>query len=278
MGEVVRVYLSCHTPRYCNFEAKDGRVDEPFRVVQQGLVAHGRDIAAARPDVLIVNTTHWVGTFTQFVDGTPRHQGVLTSPEHPDLIRQVPYDYPGDRDLAAAIIAKGEAAGLPCYLVDDPHLIGDYGTVMPVLCYWAPRQDIAVIPVATCLQSDLDEAYRWGELIAEAVRESDRRAAFIASGSVSHRQVRGPARWPTEADQALDHKLAELLAAGELARVRAWLPEWARRTHAEMGGRHLAMMLGVLSADRYAATLQGYGPSSGTGNYLITFAPAAVAA
>jgi hypothetical protein len=45
-----------------------------------------------------------------------------------------------------------------------------------------------------------------------------------------------------------------------------------------MGGRHLAMMLGVLSADRYAATLQGYGPSSGTGNYLITFAPAAVAA
>jgi 3,4-dihydroxyphenylacetate 2,3-dioxygenase len=226
--------------------------------------------------VLIVNTTHWVGTFLQFVDGTPRHRGVLTSPEHPELIRNVPYDFPGDRELAAAIIAKGEAEELPCYLVDDPDLIGDYGTIMPVLCYWAPQQDIPVIPVATCLQSSLDEAYRWGELIREAALASDRRVAFVASGSVSHKQVRVPSAWPSPEDQALDHELARLLAAGEYGRVREWLPTWVRQTRSEMGGRHLAMLLGVLGDASYSATVQGYGPSSGTGNYLIAFEPLTV--
>jgi hypothetical protein len=39
-----------------------------------------------------------------------------------------------------------------------------------------------------------------------------------------------------------------------------------------MGGRHLAMMLGALieCGRRLSATLHAYGPSSGSGNYVIS--------
>jgi 3,4-dihydroxyphenylacetate 2,3-dioxygenase len=98
--------------------------------------------------------------------------------------------------------------------------------------------------------------------------------AFVASGSVSHKLVRGPETWPSAADQELDHRLARLLADGEYDRAWAWLPEYAGAAEPEMGGRHLAMMLGALieSGRRLAATVHAYGPSSGSGNYVISMA------
>jgi hypothetical protein len=47
----------------------------------------------------------------------------------------------------------------------------------------------------------------------------------------------------------------------------------ARAAEPEMGGRHLAMMLGSLmeSGERFEATVHAYGPSSGSGNYVISF-------
>jgi hypothetical protein len=44
-----------------------------------------------------------------------------------------------------------------------------------------------------------------------------------------------------------------------------------------MGGRHLAMMMGALieSGQRFEARVRAYGPSSGSGNYVISLlAPA----
>jgi hypothetical protein len=39
-----------------------------------------------------------------------------------------------------------------------------------------------------------------------------------------------------------------------------------------MGGRHLAMLLGVVmeSRQRFVPTVHAYGPSSGSGNYVIS--------
>ena len=57
---LVGAYLSVHTPRYCTLEAGvEGRLaSEVFRPVRDGLV----------------------------VDGTPRHRGVLTAQEVPEII------------------------------------------------------------------------------------------------------------------------------------------------------------------------------------------------
>ena len=92
----------------------------------------------------------------------------------------------------------------------------------------------------------MTESFAWGQIIAGAVAASDRRAAFVASGSVSHKLVRGPEQWPGKADQELDHRVARMLADGEYEKLLAWLPEYA------------------VAAD--------YGLSSGSGNYVISLA------
>jgi 3,4-dihydroxyphenylacetate 2,3-dioxygenase len=274
MGILAGVYLSVHTPRYCTLEAAfEGRLaSEVFRPVRDGLVAQGREVARARPDVIVLNSCHLIATFPTVVDGTPRHRGVLTAQEAPELIHGVPYDYPGDYGLAAALVARGKGAGLPCVLANDVHFPLDYGTVMPMVCYLDPAQRTPLVPVSVCLAADLGEAWQWGRHLAETARASDKRVGFVASGSLSHKLVRGPERWPSPEDQELDHRFARLLADGEYDKCWAWLPEFAATTQAEMGGRHLAMMLGALmaSGQRFTSTVHAYGPSSGSGNYVIS--------
>jgi 3,4-dihydroxyphenylacetate 2,3-dioxygenase len=108
--------------------------------------------------------------------------------------------------------------------------------------------------------------------LAEVARETPKRVGFVASGSVSHKLVRDPARGPAPEDEALDHRFSCLLAAGQFDELWRWLPEFARAAQLEMGGRHLAMMLGAIlgSAQRWSTTVHAYGPSSGSGNYVIS--------
>jgi hypothetical protein len=63
-----------------------------------------------------------------------------------------------------------------------------------------------------------------------------------------------------------------MLAAGEYGELWAWLPEFCRATQAEMGGRHLAMLMGAVieSKQHFGAAVHAYGPSSGSGNYVVS--------
>lgn len=270
------VYLSVHTPRYCTPEAAfAGKVAHPdFTLVRDGLVEQGRHLAAVKPDVIVINSCHLITTFPTVVDGTPRHRGVLTAQEAPELIHGVEYDLPGDYELASDLVDRGKAAGLLCTLANDVHYPLDYGTVMPLVCYLDRTQRVPVVPVSVCLSADLHESFAWGRHIAKAARALGRRAAFVASGSVSHKLVRRPEKWPGAAEQELDHRLAKMLDAGDYAGLWAWLPEYKTAAEPEMGGRHLAMMLGALmeTGERFDATVHAYGPSSGSGNYVISLA------
>ena len=274
MGTLAGVYLTVHTPRYCTYEAAfEGKLaSEVFRPVRDGLVAQGREVAAARLDVMVVNSCHLISTFPTVVDGTPRHQGVLTAQEAPELIHGVAYDYPGDYELAAALIALGKAKGRQCVLANDIHYPLDYGTVSPLVCYLDRAQRLPMVPVSVCLANDLEECFAWGRYLAEVVRESGKRVGLAASGSLSHKLVRGPEKGPRPEDEEADHRFARMLAAGEYDALWRWLPEFAATAQPEMGGRHLAMMLGAImeSGQQFAARVHAYGPSSGSGNYVIS--------
>ena len=273
---LVGAYLSVHTPRYCTYEAAfaDKLVHPDFQAVRDGLVAQGKHLATLAPDLIVINSCHLITTFPTVVDGTPRHRGVLTAQEAPELIHGVAYDIPGDFEFAAALVARGATAPRQCTLANDVHYPLDYGTVMPLVCYLDRAQRTPAIPVSVTLANDLDECFAWGRHVVRAVRALGRRAVFVASGSVSHKLVRGPEKWPTPADQELDHRLARLLADGDYDKAWAWLPQYAEAADPEMGGRHLAMLLGALieSGARFTAEIHAYGPSSGSGNYVISMA------
>jgi 3,4-dihydroxyphenylacetate 2,3-dioxygenase len=145
---------------------------------------------------------------------------------------------------------------------------------MPVVCYLDPDQTIPVVPVSVTLLNDLEECFKWGRYIVQTLRETGRRGVFVASGALSHRLVRGPERWPLADDRKRDERFAAMLLDGDYEGLFEWLPEFSALVEAEMGGRHLAMMLGVLqeAATAFDAIVHAYGPSSGSGNYAISLA------
>src|SRR5260370_11239093 len=184
MSPLAAAFLTVHTPRYCTLEAAyEGKLaSEVFRPVRDGLVAQGEAVERARLDVTVINSCHLITTFPTVVDGTPRHQGVLTAQEAPQIIHGVPYDYPGDSDLAARLIARGKAGGQQCVLANDVHYPLDYGTLMPMVCYLDPAQRTPIGPVTVCLSADLKEAYEGGRLVAQVAAESGQRGGLLARG------------------------------------------------------------------------------------------------
>lgn len=265
MGGVIQGFLAAHTPRIFNEEFARAPVFQPLIAGMKQLAG---EVGRGRPDAVVLNSTHWFTTFKHYVLGQARHRGVLTAQECPDLIRNVHYDYPGDPALARAIVERAGAKGVPVVFTDEETFIWDYGTYVP-LSYMVPKADVPVVVISTCGVSELEESYALGQAVHEAAEATGRRVAFAASGSLSHTLVRGPERWPTDEARAMDEKVMDLLTAGRVAELKAFLPEFVKGTEAEGWGKHLAMLIGA-TGDGFRGKVHGYGPSSGTGNGVIS--------
>jgi 3,4-dihydroxyphenylacetate 2,3-dioxygenase len=270
-GGIVMSAIASHTPRI-GIEAKAPAF---LRGVIAGEYALGRAIAALEPDVIVLQSAHWVTTFTWYVTCQGRHHGICVSDELPDLIPGVSYDRPGDPDFAGRIVEEIKAKGLLSGRNEAEHYKWDYGTFVP-LQYLDPAGRIATVTMGTCILADLEECFLVGKAIREAAEKSGKRVVFVASSALSHKLVRNPASWPTAAHQALDHEFLGLLSAGKTGEAWRFLPPYAQETLVEMGGRNIATMIGTIDgvpAARLRPAQYGeYGPSSGAGhvNFGIT--------
>jgi 3,4-dihydroxyphenylacetate 2,3-dioxygenase len=267
MGEIVGALIVTHTPRIAN----EATAPAFTRQMIRGMHEAAEVVARLRPDVLIQSSTHWVTTFNHYVLSHTRHKGILTSSEAPEIISGMPYDFPGDPELAEAIAAKANAAGVPAIASAAEPFMLEYGTVNPIQ-YLTPKFDVPVIPVSCCLLADIAECLRFGEAVGAAVRESSRRAVVIASGALSHKLVRGPETWPKDEDQKLDQQFIDMVTHGRAEEIKKFFPSFCKTTQAEMGGRHVAMLLGA-TGGTFKGKLHAYGPSSGTGNPVVSLLP-----
>ena len=264
-GAVVISAIASHTPRI----GIEANAPDFLRGVIAGEYAMGRAIQAEKPDLIVLQSAHWVTTFTWYATCQARHHGACVSDELPDLIPGIPYDRPGDPEFGALLVDEIKAQGLLAGRNETPHYKWDYGSFVP-LQYLDPAQRIPVVTMGTCILADLDECYRVGAAIRDAAVKSGKRVAFVASSALSHRLVRDPASWPIPAHQALDREFIALLEAGRADDARRFLAGYARETDVEMGGRLIATLLGTLDGvtrDRLAGREYGeYGPSSGAGH------------
>lgn len=258
--------LTPHSPRSCH----EDMVPDFQTEMVDGMKKVGQIITEAKPDAIILVSCHWQSTFNHYVDATPVHKGILTAIECPDLVKDVPYDYPGDAELAHQLVAEAEALGLKVNAVDDPTYVWDYGTVVP-LRYLVPNSDIPVINIPITWAAPLDETYLWGKAVRQAVEKTNKRVVFISSGALAHHLVRVPGAMPTRSEQILDNQFVDYMKNGDTAAAYDMLPQYSKVAGVESGGRHLAMLLGVIGEDEIKGQYYGYGQSSGSGNVIMTF-------
>ncbi|WP_413300288.1 extradiol ring-cleavage dioxygenase [Bacillus sp. 1P10SD] len=257
--------LAPHVPSLCHEE----HVPEFQQDMASSMKQVAKLIKAINTDVIVLVSCHWPSTFFHYADCTPVHKGILTAFEAPDLIKDVPYYYPGDQELADQLVKAGQDAGLQVRGVNDPYYLWDYGSVVPMR-YLNPDEDIPVINLSVTLAASLEETYKWGQQIAKVLRETDKKVVFVSSGALSHNLVRGRHNKPTVTEHAMDKQFIEYIMKKDYQAAYDMLPQYAGFAQVEAGGRHLAMLLSIIeeSCDpKYYAD----GQSSGSWNALITF-------
>ena len=284
MGEVVGAGLVSHVPTIMlpeevRLEINDG---QEISLVPGLRRIRSEVLDRLRPDTIVVFDTHWESTFEHIVTAHDRRQGIFTSHELPRGMRQIPYDMPGDPELAhrVADIAEGrdDTWVLAC---DHPYLPIFYGTVN-VWSYLHGGERWVSVAVNQCATTE--DFLLLGQVIGQAISEiPDRRVVLLASGGMSHkflsfRELRRRESssltnlYTPQAGQADRHVLA-LLEKGDHRAVLDYLPDY--RAHGPEGHfGHYLMMLGAIGGSACTAggeMFSEYEASVGTGQVHVWF-------
>jgi len=239
-------------------------------------------LALLEADTFIVIDSHWATTIEHIVTSADRRTGRYTSEELPRGMSQVPYDMPGDRELAEAWAATAEGrTDTWITAIDDPYLPVQYPTLnlLPFL-----QGDERWISSGICQTGDAQDFLLYGQLLAEAIASVDRRVVLLASGGLSHRF------WPlrefrdhegadpdrnvrTPEAAAADRYVIDRLLHGDHAAVIDFVPEFRRHAPEGKFGHYLTMVGALGGRD---CTLPGeqfgeYEAVAGTGQAHIWF-------
>ncbi len=286
MGEIVGSAIVAHVPPLVlpedvRLELNHGR---DFSIVE-GLHRMRREcIDPLQPDTLIVLDTHWFTTFEWVVSAHERRTGKFTSEELPRGNPQMPYDIVGDPQLARLVEQVGaERSDTWVHANDDPYLPIRYATV-----YLTPflQRSERWMSVSTCQTAEFDDMVKFGEVLGEAIRRSDRRVVILASGALSHkfwplsqlRQHEGadPLDVFSADHRAADERVIKWLEAGDHAAVLANYPDF--RQYAPEGRfAHYVIMAtasGAAAWNSPGVPYSDYENAAGTGQIHMWF-PAA---
>ena len=285
MGEVVGAALVAHVPTIVLPEATRRELNDGEEIsLVPGLHRMKAEcIDRLRPDTVILFDTHWESTFEHIVTSHERRTGTFTSHELPRGMAQVPYDIPGDPELARLIAAQADGRDDTWILAsDDPYLPIFYGTVN----VWRFLGDPALAWISVALNQccTTEDFLLLGELIGQAVAASDRRVLLLASGGMTHRffpfrelrqheSSKAPENILHRESYEADQRVLRMFEQGDHAGVIDAMPEY-RKAAPEGHFGHYLMMAGAIGGVRCQAPGERYSEyeaSVGTGQVHVWF-------
>lgn len=281
-GTVVGAALVAHVPTIVLPEATRRELNDGHEIsLVPGLHRMKADqLDRVGADTFVVFDAHWHTTVEFVVAAHERRSGLYTSEELPRGMCQMPYDFPGDPELAALIAAEVEAAGSWMTPIDDPHLPIHYPTtnLLPFL-----QGDEQWISVSTAQTAETDDFLLVGEAIGRAIARSGRTVVLLASGAMSHtfwklkelraHEASDPIHIRTTEARDADLERMAWLQRGDHARVIETMPDFLRFKPEAMFGHYL-MMVGALGGRECIAPGELYSEyenSIGTGQVHIWF-------
>lgn len=285
MGEIVGIGLLAHVPTIVLPEDVRRELNHgQDSTLPAGLQQLRRAVFdTVDYDTVIVLDSHWATTVEFVVTAQERRSGLFTSEELPRGMKQRPYDFQGDPELAHVIAAKGAEHGTWITAIDDDHLPIFYATTNLWEYLGAGLPDKKWISIGVCQTADTEDNLRLGRALGAAIAESDRKVLLIASGALSHtfwplRQLRDheaadPRHIFTQDAYQADMQRLEWFASGDHARVLETMPEFYR-FKPEARFAHYLMMIGAAGEGTCTAPSRQYGEyenSIGTGQVHLWF-------
>ncbi|MGK4578745.1 3,4-dihydroxyphenylacetate 2,3-dioxygenase [Kitasatospora sp. HPMI-4] len=285
MGEIVGAGLLAHVPTIMLPEETRKELNEGKELtLVTGLRELRKDVFETLDyDTVVVLDSHWATTVEFVVTAQDRRAGLFTSEELPRGMCRLPFDYPGDPELARNIASFAEKHGTWITAIDDAYLPVYYATINLWKYLGEGLPDKRWVTIGVCQTGDMEDHLRLGRALAEGIAATDRKVLLVASGALSHtfwplRELRDheasdPTHIFTPQAREADLERIDWFKQGRHGRVLETMPEfWRYRPEARFF--HYLMMVGALGGESCTAPARQYGEyenSIGTGQALLWF-------
>ncbi|MEZ5751333.1 MAG: 3,4-dihydroxyphenylacetate 2,3-dioxygenase [Paracoccaceae bacterium] len=283
MGELVLAAKMTHVPTL-QMSEQEGALKGKRQAAIDGHLEIARRAKALGVDTVVICDTHWLVNAGFHVNANDRFEGLLTSSEFPQFIRDLPYSHRGNPVLGDEIAAKATELGVYTLSHHLDSLDLEYGTLVP-MHFMSREHDMKVVSVAAfCTVHDHDESRIVGQAIRQAIEESDAcgKVLLVASGSLSHKiwtnkeyaPNNGTFTISSEFNRQVDLMVLEMWKRGDHATFLKMLGDYARHCSGEGSMHDTAMLYGALGWDEYTGQCEivtDYFPSSGTGQVNVLF-------
>jgi 3,4-dihydroxyphenylacetate 2,3-dioxygenase len=287
VAEIVAAAVVAHQPMVMvpeSVRVQLGETGADTTLIEPGYRLLREQFAALDVDTVVIIDTHWFTTTEHVIAGADHFAGLYTSDEMPRNICDLPYDFPGAPELAAAWHRVGKARGLFTVNVTTASLPRHYPTIN-LVHHLRTREK--VLSCGVVQTAALPYYLALGEALAEAIATlPNGRVAILGSGGMSHQF------WPFDmirehfaydashvisADaRAMDARILQLWAAGDHAAVLELYPEYRERFHPEGRFAHYLIALGALGGAKCRVRgmqLSEYENAVGTGQVHVLFRP-----
>ncbi|EKE16216.1 MAG: AMMECR1 protein [uncultured bacterium] len=224
---------------------------EAFEKIREGL-------EKSKPDTILIISPHAkMENYVFVINSSPTLRGNLAEFGVDEMI-----EFENDIMLADKVSYYAEMNGAPAHLHEN---FLDYGAIVPLM-HLTKNIKPKVLHLAFSMLN-YEKHYSFGQVIGKMCKNSKKRIAVIASGDLSHRlSIDSPAGYSSRArffDEKIIGFLFENNFHGNFGLDKDFIEEVA-----ECGLRSIAILLGIISKEKYKFHLLNYEGPLGIG-YLV---------
>lgn len=172
-----------------------------------------------------------------------------------------------DMRLTSSIKAHLEARKIPFMLRSEAGL--DYGIVVPLTYLTGHLKKYSVLPVYPSLLPAKSH-FEFGKAIQDALMNSDRRVAVIASADLSHRLTRSAPAGYSPYGKKFDEKLLAIIREKRHAALLTFEPDLAAKA-AQCGLMPLTILSGILDDIQVTPEIISYESPFGIGSLTVHY-------
>ena len=268
MGRIISSYIMPHPPIIVPGVGKGAEADASATIAAMQKAA--LEIAHEAPTTIILSSPH-APSFSDYlhISGVERLAGDFSAFRYPEM-RLV---FENDLALVERIRICAREEGLPAGTLNAQALLRlraddklDHGALVPLYFITRAYTDFKLVHISTPFLPAAD-LYTMGKCIARAVRESDEKVVYIASGDLSHRLTRDAPAGYNPKGAVYDKQLVEKIKNSDVHGILS-IDETFMQEAGECGTRSFIIMLGAMSGQSLQTDVYSYEGPFGVG-YMV---------